>query len=97
MPHLIDERQCERDACPDDIHRDQERTPWQAVGIRPDNWRDADIGHHLDGKRRSQYGSGIATRDVISQQPKRDSGKSCADQRNDLRRQQMAIGAVFED
>ena len=97
LPDLIDEWQAERDRRPDQVHRDKEGAPRQAVGKGTDDRRNADIGDHLDGKRSSQHRTGILAREVIGEQPERHGCKPRADKRDNLRAEQMTIGAVGKD
>ena len=97
LPDLIDEWQAERDRSPHQIHCDEESPTGQTVGKSTDDRRDADIGDHLDRQRRSQHRTGIAACNVKGEQAKRHSRKARADERNNLRTEQVAIGAIGED
>lgn len=51
----------------------------------------------VDGERSAEHRARICAGKIIGEKPERDSGEAGADERDDLRHEQMPIGAIGEN
>jgi len=58
--------------------------------------RDANISHHLEGKRRAQHDAGVTAGQVVRQQGERDGGQARACEGDNLRREKPKIRRVLK-
>lgn len=94
LPDLGHKRQADRHQGPDHVHADQQHPARYAVGEGARDRCDTDIGDHLDRQRGSEHRARVASGNVIGEQPERHGRKTGADQRDDLRKEQVAVGSV---
>ena len=73
------------------------RAAREAGEVGPCQRRHQHVGDHLDRQRCAKHGRGLASRQVVGEQPQSDRCQAGACQGNDLRQEQVAISAMFQD
>ena len=97
LPDLGHEGQAQRHARAHQIERHEERARDHPVRESPGDGGDADVGDHLDREDRAEHHRGPVACEVEREQAECDRREPGAEQRHDLRGEQVAVGPVGEN
>ena len=97
LPDFGHERQQDCHPGAHEVEGDKHRPSRQALREGGGDRRDAHIGDHLDCQSSAEHGSRLRARELEGEQAERNRQQPGTHKRNDLREEQMAVGAVCEN